>query len=224
MKTIQLLALPALLAFGCDSGGGTTKTDMAVAPADMAVGPDMAMPPARPALGDQIDRMGRPAINTALTNPFGFDNMTDAVKDDYNKNGDPSTWQAKYAGKIAGNLAILDVLDGKCGNQALYDAAKGGANFSAAGYATLASVLTADELLVQSAQGTCKQFLAAELSVVTGQAINDCGGRTPLHDVIDWEYGVLSGANMPVSDGVSADPNGPQNDTTFPFLGALNSP
>lgn len=221
MKTSKILILPALLAVGC-GGGGTTNTDMATTPADLAVGPDMAMPPARPAIGDQIDRMGRPAINTALTDPFNWDKMSDAVKDEYNKNGDPSTWAAKFAGKIAGNLAILDVLDGKCGNQALYDANKGGTGFNAAGYATLGTVLSDDQLLVQSGQSVCKQYLAAELSVITGQAIADCGGRAPSYDVIDWSYGVLSGANAPVSDGVNND--GMPSDTMFPFLAAPNSP
>ncbi len=216
MKTAKILILPALLAFGCDDGGKTTPADMAMP------GPDMAGPPARPALGDQIDRMGRPAINTALTDPFNFDKMHDAVQDDYNKNGDPSTWATKYAGKIAGNLAILDVLDGKCGNQALYNTMAGGANFSAAGYSTLAGVLAGDELLVQTGQGTCKQYLAAELSVITAMPVPDCGGRAPTYDVIDWSYGVLSGAGKPVSDGVNADSDGSPNDTTFPFLGAPN--
>jgi hypothetical protein len=125
--------------------------------------------------------------------------------------------------KVAGDLAIWDFVDGKCGNQALYDALKGGASFAVAGYTTFAGLLANDQLYVQTGSGTCKQYLAAELGVITGSPVQDCGGRAPSYDVVDWTYGLLTGANLPVSDGVSADPDGSPSDTTFPFLGTPNT-
>ena len=69
--------------------------------------------PERPALGAQIDRAGRAAINTALNNTFNGDiEAADAAKDAYNS-ADPSDW-ASYTGAFAGSLAILDSLDTVC--------------------------------------------------------------------------------------------------------------
>src|SRR5438132_579907 len=66
---------------GMDATGGgmdaTTTTDGGMTPDAGGGGP-----PAAPALGAQIDRMGRPAINTALTDPFNNDKPSqDAHKD-----------------------------------------------------------------------------------------------------------------------------------------------
>ena len=184
--------------------------------------PDLPPGPVRPTIGDTIDRAGRAGVNILLTDPFNFDGQHDSVQDAYNQNADPSTWATAFQTRIAGNLAIYDILDGTCGNQLLYDAVKGGASFAAAGYATFAGMLADDQLYVQTNTGTCKQYLAAEIGVVTGTPSQDCGGRAPSYDVVDWTYGILSGANKAVSDGVSSDPDGSPSDTTFPFMGAPN--
>src|SRR5712672_2619843 len=90
--------------------------------------PDMAMNlmPAAPTLGAEIDRMGRPAINTALNNSFNPDDTTKGSgKDAYNAEGNQANWATLMLdGKLvtkefAGNLAIIDALDGVCGNQLL---------------------------------------------------------------------------------------------------------
>ena len=193
-----------------------TRADLAVPP-DLTVLPDFADPPP-PALGTQIDRMGRPAINAALANPLDLDKKHDATQDDYNKSGDPAMWRGKYGPLLAANLAIYDVLDGKCGNQALYDAAAGGASFANAGYARLGATLADDQLFLNTASLVCNQYLAVEFAAINGTALTDCGGRTPLYDVIDWTYGVLEGINMPFSDGVAKDEDHPASATTFPFL------
>jgi hypothetical protein len=49
----------------------------------------------------------------------------------------------------------------------------------------------------------------------------DCGGRTPLEDVIDETYSLLAiGATSGVSDGVALDST--VTTDTFPFLAAAN--
>src|SRR5215471_11148956 len=66
--------------------------------------------PPPPAVGaDQIDRMGRAGVNTALTNPF-FDpsvtsqeDMHGAIQDEYNGSTSPAAWSGMFAAEIAGN-------------------------------------------------------------------------------------------------------------------------
>ncbi len=144
----------------------------------------------------QIDRMGRPAINTALINLL---NDT-GLKDQYNSAQDPSTWAGLFQAEISANLAALDTLDGVTGN-ALLDAD------------TLASVLVNDVLLINTSIATCDAYLAVELNVA-GQ----CGGRTLARDVIDDTLGAVVGPG--VIDGVDNDSAFLQE---FPFLGLPNS-
>jgi hypothetical protein len=201
-------------AAGTGTGGKTGgKTD---------AGPDGATdgggPPPPPALGAQIDRMGRPAINTALNNTFNADATSKGkAKDAYN-DALPAKW-ATFQDEFEKNLAILDGLDGTCGNQLL-----AGAQTDAGGrYATLASVLTDDQLYVNSAASECGVYLGVEAEAVKAVAAGGgkCGGRTPKDDVIDRSYSVLAaGILTGVDDGITSD-DGVQTDT-FPFLGEPN--
>lgn len=179
--------------------------------------------PPPPTLGRQIDRMGRAGVNTALTDPFDtVSGMTpDQVKDAYNASSDPSTWASAWASKIAINLAILDGLDVRCGNQLL-----AGSTAAPGRYDALAGILADDELFVNTANGTCSVdgYLAVEANAagVPGTA-SDCGGRTPNHNSIDRTYSVLTvGALQGVSNGITRDVDGNANSTNFPFLGPPN--
>ncbi len=181
--------------------------------------------PPPPVIGaNQIDRMGRAGVNTALTNPF-FDpnvpaqeDMHGAVQDEYNAATQPAQWSSMFAAEIAGNLAILDGLDRVCGNQLL-----AGDSPSPGRYSTLAAVLADDQLYVNAGSGTCQQYLAVEANAV-GIANTDCGGRTPLEDTIDTTYSLLAaGALSGVTDGIDADADGHASLTAFPFLDAPNS-
>ena len=145
----------------------------------------------------QIDRMGRPAINTALINLL---NDT-GLKDKYNAAMDPSQWSALFQEEIAGNLAALDTLDGTTGN-ALLDAN------------TLASVLVNDVLIIDTSVANCDAYLAVELGVT-----DQCGGRTLSRDVMDDTLGAVVGPG--VSDGVANDSTFLSE---FPFLGLPNNP
>lgn len=161
--------------------------------------------PGVPALGVQIDRMGRPAVNTALTNPYGFfipqgsqsADTTDITRSIYNADADQTKWSANWLGAITANIAILDGLDaGTCGNQFAYTAATK--------YATLATVLVNDALLMDTTRTTCSQYLAVEAGLVSGTAATTCGGRTLSYDVIDTTYSVLAiGALSGVSDNIA---------------------
>lgn len=177
------------------------------------------MNPPPPALGVQMDRMGRPAINTALNHTFDTDTTAkDAAKDAYNGDSDPSKWAASNAPEFAKNLAILDGLDTMCGNQLLAKPATGG-TVPADRYAPLAGALADDRLWVKTDAATCAVYLAVEANA-TGVIPNaDCGGRKLDYDVIDMSYSVLAaGAVAGVDDGVPADADTKGN--AFPYLGA----
>lgn len=203
--------------------------------------PDAPSYPEPPALGAQIERMGRPAINTALNATF-FETAANKgpMKDTYNQIFDAAMWSTTelrsgvtVAAEFARNLAIYDVLDkgavmnGGCGNQALYNGG-GGGDPTATSYQTLAGVLADDQLYVDTSKTTCNNYLSLEVEVATGGvfAHTQCGGRTPSHDVIDVTYSVLAAGtagfeipsfNPKVGDGVPK--HGDVSDTEFPFLG-----
>jgi hypothetical protein len=166
----------------------------------------------------QIDRMGRAGINTAVTDPFFRSTVPieraqhNVITDDYNVEDDPSQWVSRFSPIMQVNLAILDALDGVCGNQFL-----AGAAVAPGRYRSLGNALADDFLYVNTATGTCRQYLAVEAGLA-----NDCGGRTPLEDTIDVTYSVLAiGALAGVTDGVPVDADGAGHSlTVFPFLAA----
>jgi len=114
-STRKILTVATLALIAC--GDNKTKPD-AGGPKDAPPGDAMCSNcPAAPNLGMQIDRMGRPAINTALNHGFDGDMaMAQAAKKAYNENSMPATWQS-FVPEFIRNLAIVDALDtGMCGN------------------------------------------------------------------------------------------------------------
>jgi hypothetical protein len=199
----------AVAACGDDGGSGPDANNQHP---DANV-PD-AGPPAPPALGTQMDRIGRPAINTALNNTFNPDNTSkQAAKDAYNTAA-PADW-GSFAPTLAGGLGIIDGIDTVCGNQLAYNA--GGPNTY---YAALAGVLADDEIYVNSASGTCSIYLGVEANALGIAPNNDCGGRVMSYDVIETSFSVLvAGTLGGIDDGI-ADEAVPADPDTFPFLAA----
>jgi len=177
----------------------------------MCVNPTMPTP----SMSLIIDRMGRPAVNTALTNPFGLAKFNgnaetpNTTKDRYNADGNAADWVANWAGNIKLHLGIYDALDDTCGNQAGYGA------LGQANYTLLSQVLAGDALQVDTSKTTCAQYLGAELAAL-GAAVSDCGGRKLDYDVVDVTYSALAvGMTSGVTDGI-AQTNAPA--ATFPFM------
>ena len=176
--------------------------------------------PPPPSVGTvQIDRMGRAGVNTALTNPFYRESVAseelqhEMIVDDFNAASDPSQWVARFSSLIASNLAILDSLDRVCGNQVLAGPAAVPGRYTA-----LANILADDQLYVNTASGTCNQYLAVEANAI-GIVNTDCGGRTPLENTIDITYSVVAvGALTGVTNGITSDADGTASLTAFPFL------
>jgi hypothetical protein len=243
MKTLLhlapvLLATLALVACGGDdtSGGGATpdaggkdtgSADTSTPPADS--GTDTSTPqdsggdsgptfPAAPALGAQIDRMGRPAINTATNHAFDpSDTTKNAAKDAYNQ-ADSSKWST-YVAEMEKNLAILDSLDTNCGNQLFADKNK----TDATRYGTLATVLADDRLWVKTDAAACTTYLAVEANA-TGIIPNaDCGGRVPSYDTLNITYSALAVGNVttPALDGITDVPARSKT-ATFPYVAPAN--
>jgi len=171
--------------------------------------------PAAPTVGAEIDRMGRPGINTALNKSFvpATDPTKTMGKDKYNQDKDPTMWKANYAAEFAANLAILDAIDGTCGNQLL--AATGAP--SATTYSTLAGALTDDRLYLDSSVPTCTAYLGVELKALGLSTTADCGGRGLDYKVMDATYAALSGLAA-AANGITA--NDVTNSATFPYLAA----
>lgn len=210
-KLIHGFAFLGLALAACGDDGGSSP-DAHQAP-DANV-PD-AGPPAPPALGTQMDRIGRPAINTALNNAFNPDNTSkQAAKDAYNTAA-PADWAAQ-APILAGGLGIVDGIDTVCGNQLAYDGAGGTSTY----YAPLAGVLADDEIYVNSASSSCTTYLAVEANALGIVPNNDCGGRVMSYDVIATSYSVLvAGQLSGIDDGIPAEAV-PADPDVFPFLAA----
>jgi hypothetical protein len=233
-----LVGLAPLLG-ACPSNNPTTM-DMAVRDIAMSTNPSV------PTLGQQIDRMGRAGVNTALVDPFGLvagdaastcmvgasQTCGDKTKNAYNAEGNPANWASSFAGDIAIHLAALDGAGDACGNS--FAALAGGAEPEAGtAYNTAAGALANDVLVVDTtkALGTdgkgCDTYLAVEANLFLNAGIMSCGGRTPLVDTIDMTYTLLTVgpgtalANLSpkpiITDGIDAAAKAPNN-LTFPFL------
>jgi hypothetical protein len=208
------------------SDSGSVATADAGDAGDAAGDAGAAIPPP-PALGVQIDRFGRPAMNTALNHAFDPTAAAGIAKDAYNADTDAGAWAAEYSGEFAKNLAILDSLDttdagNGCGNQPFAQVEAG-----AARYATLAGVLANDKMWINTAATSCTQYLGVELlatgvlpSNPDGGPTNECGGRKLGYDVIQTTYSVAAGVGLSgFGSGVSAVAS-KTSGTTFPYLAA----
>jgi hypothetical protein len=231
-------AILAVVAVGLTGCGGNSRTPDG-GTAD-AINPDAMGFPPPPMLGAQIDRMGRPAISTALIAvlaPAGTSKT--AQKDAYNHAADPAAWKTTtlqtnvtLERELKGNLAVLDAIDlglttpmAGCGNALMYVGPPGAMTYQGA-----ADLFADDQLHVDTSRQSCSVYLALEIEHASGGALphTTCGGRMLGHDVIDATYSVLaSGLNdfdprrgdlVPkIRDGAAVHPD---ISDAFPFLGA----
>lgn len=151
----------------------------------------------------QIDRIGRPAVATAL--------IPSAKKDAYNQAA--QTQWATYATDIESSLDALDNLDGQAGNSI--------AGVTGIGNAVLGGVLANDQLIIDISIDDCDGgYLAQEIATVTSTPATKCGGRTLSQDVVDVTLQALVDFGSPpgvlVSDDVDA--NDKAFTDTFPYL------
>lgn len=188
-------------------------------------------PPA-PALGAQIDRFGRPAINTALNAALDPNPLKDQKKDAYNQAASPAAWATTevtpgvtVTQEFLKYIAIFDMLD------AAASPASTGCGNNAIPYADLATVLVDDQMYVDSAKGQCGVYLSLEAEAASGGLVvhQHCGGRTLTDDIADVSYSFLFGGlmngftpqgNMFIPKfGDGADAHTDVSNDAFPFLG-----
>jgi hypothetical protein len=202
--------------------------------------PDAPSFPSPPTLGAQIDRLGRPAISTALVAVFTAAGAgKTAQRDTYNHATDPATWKTTMLQtnvtierEFEVNLAKFDAIDrglavpgAGCGNAMKYSGPPSPASYQAA-----ADLLADDQIYVDTSKATCTVYLDLEIELASSGSFvhKTCGGRTLTYDVIDVSYSVLAagtdGLNQAtnfspkIGDGVAA--HGDVKNDTFPFLGA----
>ena len=226
MRNLALLSLvTASLVLACsnNNGGNDGGSDAAPSdgsPADVSnkdsgtdAGDSGGNPPP-PALKTQIDRMGRPAINTALNHTFDTTSGQGPAKDAYNADSNAASWNsnATYISQFEANLAIYDALDTVCGNQLGYS--------PTGHYTTIATALADDRLYTDTSQSTCAHYLGVELHALGVLTTADCGGRKMTYTPIWDTYTALSGASSQVTDGLSGPVASKTNGTTFPYLAA----
>lgn len=175
--------------------------------------------PTPPVLGTQIDRQGRPAINTAANRTFTDNPLRNAAQDAWNADANPADWQTNHETNVRVSLAVLDSLDGTCGNQLAFNLDPGNGLDE---YKALAAVLTNDWLTVNSAASTCTSYLGVEAEALLS-ATADCGGRRPTDDVVETTYSaVAAGALTGVDDGITARASAATAQMNFPYLEAKN--
>jgi hypothetical protein len=210
-------AAATALVIGCSdetgTGSGSSQSTSSSATSSGAGG-EMNNFGNMPGYGAQLDRFGRPAINTALNNTFS-DNMEqkDQAKDAWNADDKVDGWPMKYRAEIAKNLAVLDALDATCGNQLL-----AGKDVVAGRYDTLANILADDRQWLNANGTSCDIYLGVEANAVPILPNMDCGGRALKYDVIDISYSALAaGALMGVTDDIAAGSS--VGGEIFPYLG-----
>lgn len=197
--------------------------------------PDAGGAPAMPALGAQIDRMGRPLISTMLIETFNPDEpLRQSSKDNYNLDDEPATWLADWADEIQSAAAVFDALDSRgevnqfgCTNPLAELGIDAEAADTKGRYQGLAEILARDMLYVDSSKATCDNgFMGYEIEAVIQEGddgeVTGCGGRKPTEDVADLLYGFLiGGLNATISDGIQGDDGEAiaAADAGFPFLG-----
>jgi hypothetical protein len=211
--SILIASLVLLGAFGCSSDDGDEDTStQALQPVEGALG--KANRPA-PVAADRIDRAGRPAISAALISAFTpADRQADL--DRYNKSGNSSPTFFPIMEK---SLAVLDGLNGTCGDQLLFAADPDPTRK----YRALARALADDQVYVQSDRpGVGSVYLGVEAEALQalqpGQGSG--GGRAPGDDVVARSYSVLvAGQLTGLDDGVSED-DADHDIDVFPFVAA----
>jgi hypothetical protein len=207
---------------------------------------DGAPLPTPPALGAQLDRMGRPLIGTALIGVFAPAQDQAAMRDAYNRAPDPAAWPTAMIAtgmtieaQMEVNLAAFDafdtglsVLGAGCGNAVRYSSPP-----STLSYRVAADLFADDELYVDTGIGSCTLYMALEMQYATTGAgtkgHTTCGGRMPSHDVVDITYSMLaagrSGVDPSTNDGAPTLHDGviahtDIKESVFPFLGPPRLP
>jgi hypothetical protein len=198
------------LAQACADDPSITVTENALSPA-----PGERLPRGRsnpPALTRLIDRTGRPEISAALVAAFEPDE--EARREAQRRYNAASLDSTEFRATFEKSLALIDGIDGVCGNQLWPDPT------TRPRYRSLASLLLDDQIYVHGRRlgGSVYLGLEAEAAGVLDGARGAAGGRAPGLDVVQTTYSALvTGALSGVDDGIVSD-DAAHDPTSFPFL------
>lgn len=210
-------ALALALAFACGACGDNWKVSPDGGGGD--AGPDGGTPPPPPALGEMLDRVGRPLTAELLIGTTLPDAERRAAIAAYRRAA-PDTWPS-FAAEILKNLYLFDGLDSV--------AAAGDRCRSNSTLAALAELLADDRLFLDTnislcADGSCTDYFEVERKALRGSPDHSsCGGLAGTFDAVDVTYTALvkdadpASGVAPVTDGVGRHAD--VSTTSFPFLG-----
>lgn len=179
-----------------------------------------------PVLGDQVDRMGRPAINTALNNTFADDATRAEAEDAWNQNDNPGQWVEAFSADVAAATAIYDGANTLCDDNTITSCQDPTVENEVC-YETISQVLADDRLWMNTTFNSNTLYLGVEAEAlgILPAGTADVGGRRPIDDVIDRSYSVLAlGAvtglddNIPVKAATQA-----AYEAGFPYLAEPNT-
>ncbi len=188
-----------------DGGGGEASPD--------------GGPPPPPALGEMLDRVGRPLTAELLIGTTLPDAERRAAISAYRRAA-PDTWPS-FEAEILKNLSLFDGLDSA--------ATAGDRCRSNPALAELAELLANDRLFLDTnislcSEAGCTDYFEVERKALRGSPDHSsCGGLAGTFDAVDVTYTALiktadpgSGVT-PITDGVGR--HGDVSTTSFPFLG-----
>lgn len=184
----------------CDSGLVTfTSNDMATFPDfsnDLSRLTSIATLDCTLFIAGQVDRVGRPFIASYI--PMD-------MRNDYDSNSDPESWNAAYYDALLASLQAFSTADGDPAWNGFYTAT------------AWTDIFVDDRLKVDVKKAQSVDYLSIELSQLVPQDWNDSSGRRLDYDIHETHFNVLITSFDPfVDDGI------PGNDVPFldefPFL------
>jgi hypothetical protein len=144
----------------------------------------------------QVDRMGRALVS-------GF--IPEEMRNAYNSNSDPSTWDAAYNASILASLEEFGLANGQSGYQGFYT------------QDVWADIFADDRLQIDIKKAQSVGYMTIERSEVEGLDYNESSGRALDYDIHENLYNVLITSFDPFVDDF-VDGNDVPFLTTFPFL------
>ena len=146
----------------------------------------------------QVDRVGR-----ALVSRF----IPEEMRNDYNSNSDPATWDDAYNAPILAALESLGLANGQPGYQGFYTQQE------------WADIFADDRLQIDIKKAQSVDYMTIERSMIEGLDYNESSGRALDYDIHENLYNVLITSFDPFVDDF-VDGNDLPFLTEFPFLAA----
>ena len=144
----------------------------------------------------QVDRVGRPIVSSLIP---------EEMRNDYNSNSDPATWDAAYNAAILASLEGLEVANGQPGYQGFYTQQE------------WADIFADDRLQIDIKKAQSVDYMTIERSMIEGLDYNESSGRALDYDIHENLFNVLITSFDPFVDDFVYGNDVPFL-TGFPFL------